>query len=87
MQPDYNTAARILRDRILVLIPAHPEILTFETAWQVTEMPVFKHEDLDPTLAQTTWALFAAQDAWVKAHPNDTHSVTQQYTPNPRQRS
>lgn len=60
-QTSYATTAEALKDRILQMIPAHPEILQFKSAWDLFNVPEFRCGDLAPSLGQATWALAAAQ--------------------------
>lgn len=57
----YTSCAEKLRDRIVALIPAHPEILELNDAWDLFKIEGFKCDDLGPSLAQADWALSAAK--------------------------
>jgi hypothetical protein len=50
-----------LRDRIDALIPAHPEILTMQSPWDLFAVDGFRCDDLDPTWSQARAALDAAK--------------------------
>lgn len=53
----YENTANQLRDRILRLIPKHPEIMDLESPWDLYKIEGFKTADLQPTLFQASWAL------------------------------
>ena len=53
----YVSSANSLEQRVYNLIPAHPEILEFEDAWALFDVPEFRCDDLQPSLAQADWAL------------------------------
>lgn len=57
----YGFTADVLTQRILALIPAHPEILTFTNAWQLFKVPGFECRDLEPSMAQADGTLAKAQ--------------------------
>lgn len=52
-----EAVAEELRGRILVLIPAHPEILGMDNPFKLFKIPEFECDDLRPTLEQADWAL------------------------------
>jgi hypothetical protein len=58
---DYVSTADELVRRIEALIPEHPEILTFDSAWSLFDVPGFKCNDIGPSAAQAMWALATAQ--------------------------
>ena len=58
---DYATTGHELRDRIVALIPTHPEIMQIENAFDLFKVEGFKCDDLGPSLAQAQWALSAAK--------------------------
>ncbi len=62
----YASTAEKLKDRILALIPDHPEILELEDAWGLFKVEGFKSDDLEPSLFQAQWALSAAKSARLK---------------------
>lgn len=57
----YAFTADALTQRILALIPAHPEILTLTDAWQLFKVPGFECGDLAPSMAQADAALAKAK--------------------------
>ncbi len=57
----YSDTAESLCERISALIPLHPEILEFESAWDLFNIPAFQCNDLDPSLAQAQGALSKAK--------------------------
>lgn len=59
--PGYAQTADTLSDRIFALIPAHPEIVKMDNAFDLFGIPGFKCDDLGPSLAQASYALKAAQ--------------------------
>jgi hypothetical protein len=61
IRKDLNETARILKDRILALIPAHPEILTIDEPWGLFQIPGFDCRDLQPSCAQAGWAFGRAK--------------------------
>lgn len=62
----YDDAAHKLRDRILALIPAHPEIMVMTSAWDLFKVDGFHCKDLEPTLAMASCALASAKNAYLK---------------------
>jgi hypothetical protein len=63
----YTNAANELVGRILKLIPAHPEILIMDGAWDLFKVEGFKCDDLEPTLAQANWALAKAKADYIES--------------------
>jgi len=61
MRLDYNGISDELVRRIVALVPAHPEILTMRSAFDLFEVPGFECKDLAPSLAQAAAALGKAQ--------------------------
>ena len=61
MNPAYSGIVEKLTERILKLIPSHPEILTLRSAWGLFEVPGFDCKDLDPSMAQAEFALTEAK--------------------------
>jgi hypothetical protein len=61
MSIGYADTANTLVDRIVALLPAHPEILTFDSAWDLFKVDGFDCRDLSPSLAQAGWALVEAK--------------------------
>lgn len=63
MHHGYVSSAEQLRDRIAALIPSHPEIMTCDGPFAIFKIaPDFKCDDLQPSLAQASWALSAARE-------------------------
>ncbi|HDZ25067.1 hypothetical protein LCGC14_1555360 [marine sediment metagenome] len=60
----YESTGNELRDRILALIPDHPEILTLDSCWDLFKVSGFDCRDLQPSLAQAGWALTSARCIW-----------------------
>lgn len=60
--PGYD--AQPMVDRILALIPMHPEILEFSSPFRLFDIPEFSCSDLNPTLAQAWNALVTAKEQW-----------------------
>ena len=58
---DYKQVATTLVDRIVALIPSHPEILTLESPWGLFKIAGFQCDDLQPTLMQASYALADAK--------------------------
>jgi hypothetical protein len=59
----YELTANELVKRIEALVPAHPEILTMESAWDLFKVKELKCDDLQPSLFQAGWALGQVQRA------------------------
>lgn len=57
----YGFTADTLTQRILALIPEHPEVLTLTDAWGLFKVPGFDCADLQPTMAQAYAALANAK--------------------------
>jgi hypothetical protein len=60
----YAETANTLVDRIVALIPAHPEIMSMDDPWALFKVPGFKCNDLQPSLFQASWALSKAQQQY-----------------------
>lgn len=58
---DYSKTADVLVERIIALIPAHPEILEMNDPWKLFKIDGFECNDLGPSFFQASWALRAAQ--------------------------
>lgn len=58
---EYEACANALVDRILALIPAHPEILEMTDPFELCKLNDFIYADLQPSLFQAQWALKRAQ--------------------------
>lgn len=56
-----RSPARELTNRILDLIPAHPEILNIDDAWGLFKVPGFRCDDLGPSLSEADAALSQAK--------------------------
>ena len=52
----YAGIANDLCDRIVALIPDHPEIMDMTSAWDLHGVEGFDCSDLRPSLFQATWA-------------------------------
>ena len=61
MSQAYETLANTLEERIFQLIPAHPEIMEMESAWDLLKIKEFKCDDLGPSAAQAGWAFAYAR--------------------------
>ena len=59
----YVATADELVNRISALIPSHPEILSIENPFDLFKVEGFKCDDLQPSLAQASWALSKAKAA------------------------
>lgn len=57
---DYQSTTEALVKRISVLIPAHPEIMDMEP-FDLFKVDGFDCSDLQPSLAQASWALAKAK--------------------------
>ncbi len=57
----YESTADQLVDRITALIPANPNILEMESAWDLFKVSGFQCGDISPSLAQASWALAKAK--------------------------
>jgi len=53
----YQATSDALTDRIRKLIPKHPEILEMTEPWALLKVEEFNCDDLNPSLAQASWAL------------------------------
>lgn len=72
----YENVANELVNRILVLIPEHPEIMTIESPWDLFKVPGFKCDDLQPTLFQAGWALGRARQQYKFDNPPPAEKET-----------
>jgi hypothetical protein len=61
LKANYEATANELTNRILALIPDHPEILSIDSPWALFKVPGFNCNDLDVTLAQAQCALSVAK--------------------------
>ena len=68
----YESTANILRDRIVALIPTHPEILDMDNAWDLLKIPDFDCKDLQPSAFQASWAFNAAKRMAGQPHGKET---------------
>jgi len=57
MNTQYISTANELSDRILKLIPEHPEISELDDCWGLFKIEGFKCDDLSPSFFQASWAL------------------------------
>lgn len=62
----YVETTNKLTERILELIPTHPEILSFESPWELFKVDGFKSNDLDPSFMQADFALQAARKLYTE---------------------
>ena len=60
----YASVGHELRDRIVALIPTHPEILDLTDCWGLFKVDGFKCDDLGPSMGQAMWALGAAKQKY-----------------------
>lgn len=65
----YRSTTNELGCRILALIPDHPEIMSIRDAFRLFDVPGFRCDDLQPSLAQADSALAWARAAWRRQHP------------------
>ena len=65
----YEATGNALRDRILALIPGHPEILEMDDCFKLFKVEGFKCDDLQPSMAQAGWAIRAAQRMYREQQP------------------
>lgn len=66
MNPGYVGAANELRDRIIALIPEHPEILEMTDPFDLHDVEGFTTEGLSVSFFQASWALAAAKEDHAK---------------------
>jgi hypothetical protein len=64
---NYQKTADTLVERIKALVPAHPEVLTMNSAWDLFKISDFKCDDIGPSYAQAAWALRKAQKEYADA--------------------
>ena len=57
----YGATADALTERIIALIPEHPEILELKSAFGLFDIDGFKCDDLEPSYMQAAWALAKAK--------------------------
>lgn len=67
---EYVGIANELQDRILALIPDHPNIMQLKDPWGLFKIPEFRCNDLGPSFSQASWALASAQKIWSKQRDN-----------------
>ena len=60
----YEATTNELRDRILALIPEHPEILDIESLFDLYDIDGFECDDLQPSMGQARRALESAKKAF-----------------------
>lgn len=58
---DYQATGDTLVERISALIPENPEILEMTNPFDLFKVEGFNVDDLQPSLAQTGWALSKAK--------------------------
>ena len=61
----YEATGNELADRILRMIPDHPEILEMESACDLFKIDGFDCSDLNPSLAQAGWAFNRARQVFL----------------------
>ena len=61
----YEANGNELADRILGMIPDHPEILEMESACDLFTIDGFDCSDLNPSLAQAGWAFNRARQVFL----------------------
>jgi hypothetical protein len=62
--PSPTQTGEELVQRIVALMPDHPEIMTMDSAWGLFELGVV--EGLEPSYATASWALEAAKLEWAR---------------------
>ena len=67
-ESDYERTGNELVDRILALIPEHPEILELDSPWALFKCGL-KCNDLRPSLAQAGAALGKAKSVFQNKNP------------------
>lgn len=60
----YESACDSLTQKILDLIPAHPEIMTLGSIWDLFDVDGFDCREEGPSLAQAQHALEKARAIW-----------------------
>ncbi len=60
----YTDTANALKDKILAIIPDHPEILDMDEPGGLFKIEGFDCNDLAPSLFQAQWALGRAKMEW-----------------------
>ncbi len=66
---NYAQTADELTQRILRLIPTQPQILTLDGPFGLFRVPGFKCDDLQPSLAQASFALARAKQIHAAGQP------------------
>lgn len=60
----YEAVADALTERIVALMQAHPEVADLRDPWALFKVPGFDVSDLQPSLAQASFALAKAQEKY-----------------------
>lgn len=71
----YETTVDELKDRILALIPKHPEIMTINSPFDLLGIEGFECGDLAPSHAQASFALSKARSEYT-SHQDDKGELT-----------
>lgn len=58
---NYESTAEVLVQRILTLMPDHPDLQTMDDPWKLFGVKGFACSDLQPSAFQAGWALRQAQ--------------------------
>ena len=66
MHPGYIRTAHAMADRIMELIPSHPEILSMNDVFELLKLKDFHCDDINPSLAQAAWALSEAKARYLE---------------------
>ncbi len=61
---NYAATADTLVERIVALIPQHPEILEMSDPWKLFKVEGFDCKDIGPSLFQASWALARAKEQY-----------------------
>lgn len=75
----YEATANVLRDRIVDLIPGHPEILEMDDCYQLFNVPGFKCDDLNPSMAQASAALMSAKFVHRERRINEIRATLREF--------
>jgi hypothetical protein len=63
---NYEDTANQLMERILSLIPEHPEIMKMDSPWDLFKIEGLNYDDLAPSMAQADWAMQRAQQIYLE---------------------
>lgn len=64
LSQSYSDTANTLVNRILQLIPSHPEILNMDNPFSLFKIDGFRCDDLSPSFFQASWALSRAKSLY-----------------------